>query len=175
MSIQYDIDERDRRKPGWVGGRPVRLSDHQDWLMPMVDFRWSSCGLVPDGQWWGMVPEPNPGPDVMRLLRAMTRSAIGEESFRVAFDLASALLLRNYNLDADELRELLPFHPVRFAIAEENLMEASESMGTVADVHAAFLVHVNQAVMNFTAEAIVAGHCLYRIKTAEVAHLYPGD
>lgn len=176
MNIEPGLDERYCRRPDWIGGRPLRLSDGQDWLMPPVDFSWVKPGMAPTGRWWGMEPWPNPGDDVMRLLWAIDRAykADAQAAFKAQFDLARALLLKNYRLSDEDIRELLPFQPDRMAAAMENPAEASESMLAAQDVFKAFLAHIERALRNFTAEGIVYGHILYRIKMSDVKHLNPG-
>ena len=173
-----DLDERELRRPDWVGGRPIRLSDAQEWLMPPVDFSWVKPGMEPTGRWFGMEPWRNPGDDVMRLLFAITRihgaTMARWDMAGACYNLACALLRLNYRLDDDDLRELIPFHPDRLAMADEHPLEASESMMTCPDVFTAFWSHIDSALRNCSAEGIACGHVLNHIKTAEVMHIYPG-
>lgn len=174
-----ELDERDCRRPDWIGGKPIRLSDGQDWLMPPVDFTWVKPGMNPDGRWYGMEPHPNPGDDVMRLLCEIAHISPGPDAEPLMrakfFALASALLLKNYSLSADDLRELLPFHPDRFAAAMENPLEASDSMMEGVPVLLAYIAHIEKALYQFNAEGIACGHLVNRIDSSQVSYVVPGD
>ena len=97
-SIMIKTREQERRKPG-SQGRPIRLADGCEWLLPDLQYTPGHTCLTQ--------------PDLDRFLdRFHEQTALGEE-IAVADLLGSArlLLLTNYELSDDEVCELLSVQP----------------------------------------------------------------
>jgi hypothetical protein len=84
--------ERSARKPGFVEGVAVRLSDGGVWSLPLRD---------PD----------RPEPEYDTLLAVVCEAENRTEGLRAELALTIHLLDRNYDLSGDELAALLSFPP----------------------------------------------------------------
>jgi len=105
------IDESSRRRPDARPDVPVALGDGQTWHLPRP--RLQLRPAIVDGRFVAR-PDHNLGPQYLDLVEAYYRSVADEsgsiEDLAVAYlSLASALLLRNYDLTADEVASLLYF------------------------------------------------------------------
>ncbi len=86
------IDEASARRPGFVAGPTVRLSDGSEWSLPLREP--SGVDLEYDG-----------------LLRMVAESSHPDETLRAELALTIFLLTRNYDLTAQSLGRLLRFAP----------------------------------------------------------------
>jgi hypothetical protein len=92
-------EERSVRKPGYVEGVRVRLSDGQSWSLPLRGF------VRRDDEYDA-------------LLAAVCQSEDQAEGLRAELALTVLLMTRNYDLRPDELNALLSFPPGDPALSE---------------------------------------------------------
>ena len=90
--------ERERRKTG-ARGRPIRLADGRDWLLPDVEYQAGAASLI--------------RPDLDEAIdRLHEQATIGEEvAVADLLGVARSLLLANYDLADDEVCDLLCVEP----------------------------------------------------------------
>jgi hypothetical protein len=93
------IDEKQRRRPDFRGGVPVRMADGQDWTLPRPRVR-----FVPDDGPEGFrVYLTGPGDDYADLLAATDAPPDVGGMIRADMALARRLVTTNYDLTGDEL------------------------------------------------------------------------
>lgn len=162
------------RHEDWVGGRPIRLADEQDWLLAPIDFHWVGHPWEP-GPWWGMWPDPDPGADVMLALWRLGRATEAGRIWEPFFELARLLLLRNYALADDQVADLIPLWP-------DSRREAAllEDMGRPDEFRAMTRIcrdletHLERARENMLAIGIVCGQIRNGIDEDSCKYMCPG-
>jgi hypothetical protein len=92
------IDERVKRRPGFIPGMPIRLADHQEWWVPAPsDLRGPDAG--------------SDDPEYAYLLEAVDDAEDAAELRRAELALGIFLLSRNYQFSPSEFAELLEVPP----------------------------------------------------------------
>lgn len=107
------IDESSRRRPGFRGDVAVELSDSQTWHLPIPRIRFrparDDAGKITAKQSYSFGPEYLAKVEAYYEAKEDETEAGGERILLATLDLASAVLLANYDLTDDEVGELIQF------------------------------------------------------------------
>ena len=116
-------NERARRRPGFRSGWQVRMADGQAWSLPVPELEEGTQGKVESG--WD-------NPSYRAILRSVAEAEDAGELFRAELALAIHLLRWNYQLDVNDLHQLL----------DDQEEEGRPRVGLGEALHALALAHL---------------------------------